>query len=226
MNISALNQSLEPGQLVEMFVVDLNPIGVAEVLRFFDGVNSNGDPIVWQGQTYTPWPVRASGFDVTTSGTLPRPSLEVANVYSTLIPYLEDYDDLVGAQVIRKRTYAQFLDGMPGADPYKDFEDDVYFIERKTRDDGTVVGFELASVLDLAGERLPAREISVDRCDWDYRGDDCPYRGSAYFDVHDQPVASLNLDVCSKRPSGCKARFGVRAVLPFGGFVAAKVYKV
>ncbi len=43
----------------------------------------------------------------------------------------------------------------------------------------------------------------------------------AYLDANDQVVGSSSLDICGKRLSSCKARFGQNAELPFGGFPAA-----
>ena len=46
-----------------------------------------------------------------------------------------------------------------------------------------------------------------------------PYLSSVvYFDESDQGVNSQVLDVCGKRLSSCKARFGATAELPFGSF--------
>ena len=42
-----------------------------------------------------------------------------------------------------------------------------------------------------------------------------------YKDQNDQGVSSSTLDVCGKRISSCKARFGDTAVLPFGSFPGA-----
>lgn len=39
-----------------------------------------------------------------------------------------------------------------------------------------------------------------------------------YFNENDQGVSSQSLDICGKRLSSCKARFGATAELPYGGF--------
>ena len=84
-----------------------------------------------------------------------------------------------------------------------------------------MVEFELAASFDLEGVTLPRRQIVQNVCPWRYRGSECGYTGTAYLDANDQAVASSSLDVCGKRLSSCKARFGQNAELPFGGFPAA-----
>jgi len=109
----------------------------------------------------------------------------------------------------------------PTADPSAEFADDVYYVDRKSRETRDVVEFELAASFDLEGVTLPRRQIVQNVCPWRYRGAECGYTGTFYLDANDQAVGSSSLDVCGKRLSSCKARFGQSAELPFGGFPAA-----
>lgn len=124
------------------------------------------------------------------------------------------------------------------ADPDQHFPDQTYFVERKVSSNKAVVEFELASSMDLGGFQLPARILVATYCPWtyrtyingqfDYSDADCPYTGTAYFDVNDQPVTDPAKDVCSKGKSGCKARYyvgGKKATLPYGAFPAARIYR-
>ena len=45
--------------------------------------------------------------------------------------------------------------------------------------------------------------------------------GCHYFDKDDNVVNTLAADVCGKRLSSCKKRFGENGVLPFGSFPTA-----
>lgn len=226
MNLPELLQRLDPGRIIELFELDLTVIGGTDHFYFHAGTNEVMSPIVWQGVTYQPFPVMADGFEISSRGTLPRPTMQVANVSGVISAAVMELDDLVGAKIVRRRTFAIYLDGQPGADPGQHLPDDVFYIERKISENRAVVKFELASAMDLQGVQLPFRVIAVNACPWQYRGEGCGYAGTSYFDVLDQTVGSLALDVCSKKVSGCKARFGVRGVLPFGGFPAARAYKV
>ena len=109
----------------------------------------------------------------------------------------------------------------PTADATAEFADDVYFIDRKSRETRDVVEFELAAAFDLEGVSLPRRQIVQNVCPWQYRGAECGYTGTAYFNANDEAVSSRAQDACGKRLVSCQKRFGANAELPFGGFPAA-----
>lgn len=220
-------QKLEPSAIIELFVLDATAFG-GDVLRFHAGTNGLRQNLVWQGQAYTAFPVRASGFDMSGNGQLPRPKLQVANVTGAITLLVLTYDDLLGAKITRKRTLAKYLDAAnfpggtnPSADATAEFPDDVFFIDRKVTETRDIVEFELAAAFDVAGVQLPRRQIIQNVCVWRYRGGECGYTGTSYFDANDDPVGSAGLDVCGKRLSSCKARFGANNPLPFGSFPAA-----
>lgn len=250
MNIEELVQTLSPGSIIEMFELDLRPITKTNVsgdfYYFHQGLNDLNSPVVWQGKTYQPFEIRADGFEVTSKGTLPRPTLEVSNVTGGITALVYDYGDLVGAKITRRRTFLRYLDAVnfPGgvnteADPSQHLPDDVFFVERKVREDFKQVTFELASALDLEGMKLPSRIVIQNWCPWVYRRWDsatsqfvydeaggCSYTGSNYFDVNDKPVGDPMFDVCSKGVNGCKKRFGAKNRLSFGGFPGSRAYRL
>lgn len=223
--ITADIQGLEPGARVELFEMDSTMIAGGSVLRFHG--YQQVATIWWQGNEYTAWPIQADGFAKTGEGQQPSPKLSVGNVDGSISSLCILMDDLVGAKVVRHVTLGQYLDarnfagGNSTADPTQEFPADVWFIEQKTAETNEVVEFELASSLDLQGQMLPRRQIIANLCPFIYRGAYCNYTGSLMYDVNDQPVAVKVLDVCSKRLSGCKIRFGATQVLNFGGFPAA-----
>lgn len=229
-SIRADIQKLAPGQLIEMFELDISTITgsntPADHYYFHSGTNESFGSIVWQGHTYERFPIEGEGFDKLARGTSPRPRLRAANVTGIISALLLATDDLVGARVIRRRTYARFLDGQPGADPNQFLPDDIFYVEKKVTENKSVVEWELATALDLEGMMLPSRVIAANTCVWDYRSSECSYTGSAYFDIFNNPVGTLAQDICSKSVVGCKRRFGATGLLPFGGFPAARVYKV
>lgn len=230
MNINELIQSLEPGRLIELFELDISSITgtntPSDHYYMHSGLSDLGFSIVWQTKTYAPFPIEATGFEMTTKGTMPRPTVRVSNVTGAMSALCDAYGDLVGAKFIRRQTFARYLDGQPEADPDQHLPDDVFYVERKTGEDLFEVAWELVSAMDLEGVQLPSRVITVDYCTWDYRSTECSYAGSNYFDVNGNPVASLALDVCSKAlENGCKKRFP-SGPIPFGGFPAAKAYRL
>jgi lambda family phage minor tail protein L len=220
-------QKLAPSAIIELFVLDATSFG-GDVYRFHAGTNGLAQRVVWQGNTYEPFPVQVTGFEFNGSGQLPRPRLVVSNVTGLITAMVLVYQDMLGAKLIRKRTMAKYLDAVnfpggtnPTADPTAEFQDDVYFIDRKSAETREVVEFELAAAFDVNGVKLPRRQIVQNVCPWKYRGAECGYTGTIYFNANDQRVFTASLDVCGKRLASCQARFGQYAELPFGGFPAA-----
>lgn len=229
-NLTGEIQKLEPSAVVELFELDATNCG-GPVLYFHAGTNGLLQPVVWKGVTYTPFPLQATGFDLSAKGQLPRPKLTVSNAAGSVSVLLLQYNDLSGAKITRRRTLVRFLDavnfsgGNPDADPEAGFIDDVYFVDRKSAESYDLVEFELAASLDLQGVMLPRRAIIQNSCSWKYRGTECGYTGTAYFTYGDVPTTDAEQDVCGKRLSSCKCRFGQTSVLPFGGFPAAGLAK-
>lgn len=220
-------QKLEPSAIIELFEMDATAFG-GDLLRFHAGTNGLRQNLVWQGNAYTAFPIKASGFDMSGNGQLPRPKLQVANVTGAITLLVLTYDDLLGAKITRKRTLAKYLDAVnypggtnPMADAMAEFADDVFFVDRKVTETRDLVEFELAAAFDVAGVQLPRRQIIQNVCVWRYRGGECGYTGTNYFDANDDAVGSAGLDVCGKRLASCKARFGQNNPLPFGSFPAA-----
>lgn len=215
--------------IVTLFVLDASAIG-GSVTRFHAGVNGLGADVVWNGETYVKWPIDASGFEWTTKGAMPMPKLIVSNVDGSIGALCRMYDDLVGARLTRRRTLLKYLDAInfpgnvnPTADPTAILPDDVYYIQRKSRENKQFVEFELSPSFDVTGIMLPLRQV-LPTCGWTYRGAECGWTGGMY-DVNDVSTADPALDRCSKRKSGCKVRFGENAELPYGGFPNIQVYR-
>lgn len=222
-------QSLSPSALIELFVLDLSSTVSGGMLYFHAGTNKLNGPIVWQGQEYQAWPIECEGFDLSTQGALPRPKITVANTNGLFSGEVSANDDLLGCMVIRKRTFAKFLDAVnypngvnPDADPTQHADDDSWFIDQKVSEDRYALQFELASVFDLMGIQLPYRQVLKSACSWRYRGPECGYIGPAY-DRFDQPSQPID-DSCAKRLSSCRVRFG-KNPLPYGGFPGATRYE-
>jgi len=112
-DIIASAHSFEPGEILELFELDLST-GIAptstEIYRWHSGVDEHIHQIVWQGNVYTSYPIEAQGFEFAGKGSIPRPTLTVANVTSLISSLIGSYDDMVGAKVTRKRTFAKYLD--------------------------------------------------------------------------------------------------------------------
>jgi lambda family phage minor tail protein L len=229
--IGAEIQTLTPSARIELFELDASILG-GTIYRFHAGVNGLLQPVVWAGEEYSPFPVQATGFEYSGQGPLPRPKFRVANVAGVMSSLVMLYEDLAGCKVTRIRTMAKFLDevnfpaGNPTADPEAEYPREIYYIDRKASESRDVVEFELSSSLDMAGVMFPSRQVVQNYCPWAYRGAECGYTGTDYFDTNDQVVAVLAQDVCGKRLSSCRARFGQYGELPYGGFPAAGLLRM
>tara|TARA_Y100000004_G_scaffold181426_1_gene227095 strand:- start:668 stop:1561 length:894 start_codon:yes stop_codon:yes gene_type:complete len=222
--------ALSPDAIIELFELhyDNTLHGSTEILRWHAGSNADvTGNITWNGNDYVRLPVQAEGFEYTNTGTLPRPTLAVANLDGVVTALLLDVNattvgnDLTGAKVKRIRTLKKFLDGESAADPYATFPVEEWFIDRKATESRDVVSFELASKFDLSNKQLPNRQVVANICQWQYRSSECSYTGSDYFDVNNNSVGTLAQDACGKRLSSCKKRFGENGELPFGSFPGA-----
>lgn len=387
-------QTLTPSAIIELYEIDATVVG-GSIYRFHSGLNELLGDIVWQGNTYSAFPIQASDFEWSGKGQMPRPKVLVSNALGTVTSLVLAYQDLIGCKFTRIRTLSKYLDAVnfptrrnlltyseqlenaawiksgsgvgtapvvtansaiapdgtntaelvslvntgttssdwswlyqnfvpsagvtytfsawvkaatagdvgkivrlvgvittpvtltsdwrrvsvtgttvgtstissgvrirgtettntavalhmwgaqlevgstasdyqpigasfsrnPYADPTAEFPRDIFYVDRKSNETNEFVEFELAASLDLAGVALPRRQIIQNYCPWEYRGPECGYTGTNYFDTNDSPVATLSQDVCGKRLSSCRCRFGQYGELPYGGFPAAGLLK-
>ena len=222
MTIATEVQLLAPSALVELFELDLTAFGGG--LRYFHaGTNALGGDVVWQGNTYTRLPIEADGFETRANGALARPTLRLSNIDGAVAAEAREFGDFLGAKLTRHRTFAPFLDaanfadGNPEADPTQALLDEVWYVDRKSTENPTVIEFELASALDMIGVQLPRRQIIQNTCTWGYRDGNCNYLGGPVADAQNQPTSDPAKDRCSKTLTGCKLRHGDGRI-PFGGF--------
>ena len=221
---------LAPSAIIELFELrlDSNLHGSSNITRWHNGCNEGlTGGIVWDGNTYNSFAIEADGFEKTSTGSLPRPTLTVANTDGLITALLLDvnavtpHNDLTGAEVRRIRTLKRFLDGETTADPNAQWPVEIWYIDRKDTENREVVSFELASKFDLVGQFIPKRQLIANVCQWAYRSSECSYTGSNYWDADNNPTGSLATDRCGKSLKSCKLRFGNNGELPFGSFPSA-----
>lgn len=221
--ISTDVQKLAAGSVIDLFEVDATNIG-GSLLRWVNETNNLGADIVWQGNTYSRFPIEASGFAKSGRGTQPRPTLKASNAAGILGALVRDNEDLVGAKFTRRRTFVKYLDavnfsgGNASADPNVFFADEIWYIDRKASENGIFIEFELASAMDLTNVKLPKRQVTQNICAWQYRSAECSYTGGPVATFMDVITTDAAQDVCGHRVSSCKLRFGNNASLPYGGF--------
>lgn len=260
-------QGISPTAVIELFQLELDSVqhGV-DTTYYFSGLNQGGlQAITFGGQLYTAIPLEAEGFSYSGQGSLPRPTLRLSNLFSTITGLIATLPNgLEGAKVTRIRTLARYIDAInfPGVPVYLLAEDgsfilaeddsfiqtdfngtnpfgtpdstaifpkEIYYVDRKSAENRTLIEFELASAFDLAGVRAPKRQC-ISRCQWVYKSVECGYdptvgpgkvvNGVTFtrFTANDVGTTVDSEDVCGKRQSSCECRFGENKELPFGGY--------
>lgn len=183
--------------VVELFELDLRDLEAVddasqERYYFTNQVLPDGSKIKWRRNdnasststvTYEPLPIAATNFERTTKGQIPTPELTVSNIFGAWSELVEDLDDLIGARIVRRRTLFKHLVGQSSENLNSYFPSDIFYIERKIREDNVSITFQLASPLDLEGLQLPKRIITQNYCVWKYKGAECGYSGPPVADA-------------------------------------------
>ena len=230
---------LSPTAIIDLYELETFAAlhGADDTYRFHAGVTlkTPNTGVTWNGNQYTRYPIEIDGFEYLGNGQLPRPKIRVSNLFSLLslimieINAVNPGNDLCGAKLTRIRTLARYLDAVnfPGntnpygtPDPTAEAPREIFYVDRKVTENRDVVEFELVSAFDLAGVRAPKRQCIANICQWKYRGTECGYTGSNYWNANDEPVATLAEDVCGKRLNSCELRFDPNSDVgvPFGSF--------
>lgn len=230
-------QKQNMGALIELFQLDCTMFGDQIYYLVSGDFGSTAHQVTFGGIKYYPHPIKADGFELAGQGTLPKPNFVVANVGNIFTSMVLANRGLIGAELTRIRTFSKFLDNGADPDPTATLASDVYRLTRKVKHTRKEIQWELSAAMDQAGSELPGRIVARDYCDhvyrswntaagaFDYSGCTCPYVGGSYFDEYDNPTTA-DKDVCGKRLSSCKLRFGATAELPFRGFPGVATVKV
>jgi lambda family phage minor tail protein L len=196
-------------------LTNFNPNTPADVFRF-----CSLHTVQFQGLTYTGIPCEGTGFGISSQG-FPRPKLAIGNfeIPATgllLSAVVEQFEDFIGATLIRRTTLEKYLDGQPTANPLEQFDPTYWKVEQKINDDDEFIQWEL-SFAGLEDMVIPRRSFFVNYCSWEYRGSRCGYTGAPVATILNQTTSDPALDRCAKNRQACKLRFG-DGVLRFGGF--------
>jgi lambda family phage minor tail protein L len=169
-------------------------------------------------------PMDATGFEWSTKGTLPQPTLSFDNIAGAGNLLLDSYGDLIGATVIRILTLRRFLDDGATPDPTAMISREAFVVAQKMSHTAITIVFKLAARWDVEGTQLPRRQILRDICThtyrrwvpgvgFDYSRASCPYTGGAFFDVNNAGTDASH-DQCSRAMTGCQLRFPGGQTLP------------
>lgn len=208
--------------ILDLFELNLQNLG-GDIIRFYGGVNESYKNVIWQGKEYQAYPIKAEGFETKTSGTGSRPTLTVSNLFSFMTGLNNDFNDIVGAKLIRHQVpltsldAVNFKDGNSSADPTCEAIS-WYIIDEMTEETFEQVTYAIASPSESDTAIIPARTILADVCQFVYRGEGCRYSGKPVANEFDKPTTDPMKDKCSHSKKGCRLRFPKPEVLPIGLF--------
>ena len=234
-DMAAALQASAVGDQVTLYQLDTTPLG-GITYYFTASVSVDDQPIVFDGQTYFPIPMEAEGFELNGKGSFPRPRLRISNVNQVIQGAVIEFDDLLGSALTRIRTLRQFLDDGDNPNPEAFMPLDIYVVDRKSSQNKIFIEWELASVIDQEGIKLPRRQVLKDACTHIYRVWNantlsfetnrvtCPYTASNYFTAAGAVTTDPALDRCGKRLSDCRLRFGANSPLPTRAFPGVGAY--
>ena len=223
---------LAPTAVIDLFEVELTEAvngvnqtyryhagknGLTETIKF--GVYPEGDSQAGSQIEYLAVPIEVDGFEFSAKGTLPRPTMRIANVNNAITSLIADYNPLA-AKVKRIRTFAKFINTTnygqassfseesditdtlitQGSDTFimETFNDtaapdakivETWYIDRISSENQQFVEFELAPKLDLVNIQIPRRTIE-EFCPWKYKGPECDYKPGDCFDINDQKITT------------------------------------
>ena len=112
-DITSQLQGIAPTEVIELFQLELNADqhGVNQTYYFDGGRQNDGHGVTFGGQLYTSIPMEADGFAYNGQGSLPRPTLRISNLFSTITALIATLPNgLEGAKVTRIRTLARYID--------------------------------------------------------------------------------------------------------------------
>lgn len=207
-NVTSESFLLNPSSLITLFQVDVSDLGfniglISEsakqsqkntVFRFHNNINLTRNSIFWRNEEYIAAPIQATDFEFNIKGNanIPKLTMTVSDegipLLSIFKQRLMEFGDIVGAKVIRIRTYARFLDAVnfidnipPNnfyPDPNAELPRDIYYIDRKSVENKNFIQYELASLFELDGIQLPGRLVTANNCTFLYRGGGCLYENA------------------------------------------------
>ena len=167
---------INPSSVIELFELELtvglhiptgNPNNLDTVFRFHAGANLNNfGQIRFNNNDYQRVAVKVEGFEDTSKGTIPRPTLTFSNLggitKDTTVMTMSDFlnivnqvtagNDLLNAKVTRLLPLASAISNLnfTGSNPYGTpstdrLEDKIFFVNRKMIENRQIVQFELTN---------------------------------------------------------------------------------
>lgn len=186
-------QSLSHPNFIELYEIDLQPIdaGVSPTdryLRFTNWTTEAGSVVRYNNLDWFRIPLEAEGFSMTTQGVPPSPKITVSNIGLVFTGAINEWSDLVGAKLTRKRVLAEALDTGTSPDVNAKWPDETWWIEVKEAETKLAVTFGLATPFELDAVVLPRRRALRHTCPFRYRGAECGFTDPPFWGADGNPI--------------------------------------
>jgi len=212
--------TLQTDSIIQLYNLDLTKVAVdpnpATTLYLTNQLDTDMSPLEYDGNVYTAIPVQSDGFEINSSGAMPRPTITIGNINSGYNILLQAYGNFIGAEITRYKVFYKYLDGKDKGGIGAFISKDKWILNRKVNHNNTFIKFELKNPLDLENVLLPKGQFTR-KCSLRYRRWDqdtqsfiygtCPYTDENFnFDELGNPTSKQN-DACGKRLNDCVIRF-------------------
>ena len=155
-----LQQLSQASPLIDLFALDLTKFSLP-TYRFTPHVRTPA--VIYQGFTYSSLPIQLSGYEAANTGKLPRPTLSLSRVgANAILDAVITFGDIVGAPVLRLRTFEKFLDNGSAPNNTAFLGPDTFFVQRKLAQTRDLLSFELVTALEWQGLALPRGQALKD----------------------------------------------------------------
>lgn len=191
-------QSLSHPNFVELYEIDLQPIdaGISPTdryIRFTNWTPEAGSAVRFNSLDWFQIPLEAEGFSMTTQGVPPSPKITVSNIGLAFTGVINEWNDLVGAKLTRKRVLAEALDTGPSPDLNAKWPDETWWIEIKEAETKLAVTFGLATPFELDAVVLPRRRALRHTCPFRYRGAECGFTEPPFWGADNKRIPPPDL---------------------------------
>ena len=161
---------LNPDTYIELFDLDYSNLsdsgGHAGSILYLTNTPTGGitSPLIWQGNSYYPFPLQITGIEVRGDGTAPtRPQLALSNTNKFIMAAVLSFGNLTGMVVRRWRTFYKFTDNGSEPNTLMHYPVEEWVIIKKVAHSKNGIQFELANPLDRPNLRLPRKQILRDK---------------------------------------------------------------
>jgi lambda family phage minor tail protein L len=131
----------------------------AGVWHFTPNKHPTQGVMLFGGQAYLPLAFDIKGAEVNSSGAQPQPTLVLANNTGILREMIAQFEDLVGARVQFKRTFAKHLDDGEEPDTLAVMHELDLEIAQKSSETPEAISWKLRTFIDRMNINLPRRQI-------------------------------------------------------------------